>query len=1160
MKYLGSANNAIRGGDYTVAGIVASEAIFRESMDRDGGGLVRATGAFTGQTDATFDVEIVSDSISGAPRVSAPVASGVGNATMTGVAASVGAVAESITVTLADLGTETRSAYTPFQGAELVAKSPGPDANNIEIRISDAGLTRTPTARALIRDLVAGTNEYNGQEWDFGGFPRNPDGTIDTATGRISFGDDPQVYRQFKVFRNGAYVYSFTPAPVRNVSAGARVMAVSGGRTVVVAHTLGESAPAFVASGGYLLGDLVQPTAPNGHWYRVTVGGTAGAEPTWPTDGTTVVTGGVTLIDAGSHTRTYTGITTLYSILSAIQSDPASLIAVADPVVNDNTFGGMGITDLSIETRAFVQSVARAGSANVLAAEVDVVVSPTAPTEELSVRCIAAPRLNAEVWEVRGSVSGLLSSAVTGINYDGLNYDFLIPLLPAPEVLPSSDKSYELQASGGSPKPQACVENFVLGALANAGTFTFVWQLRSALCGCDGADVIGGPNPIFLGIPPGGDTVESLPAELKTRAESLWQWFADFASDNTELGSIIGAIPIETTATDPAQTSYSTLNRTASATLKVDVIDIAATKAARDMFYSTLRAIYDHAPGATPVAAAALWDSAFTDLQADFSPFGGVSGNTGSAFWLDLSHTIATFGGGDTVDNEERMALNRRLFTEQFESYMERYRARMDQVLIAADIEPDFNGPTGGGNLPWVDHNGDGWFVATDSQLLPIQPGFYYHSAVMQTDDDGTQTPVSTQQFGIGLFIGCIDGLKEGDRFIIRIGQTGTSIVGYEVGDVFAAHIVSGSPVQFGGGQIGDDTQTWSVAGSVSGALPDYALNTITPVPYSAANLSWLITPGGIDSRLRDSFQFFVEGGEFRWRKNGGAWSADTQIDSAVVMSDGVSATFDPGSAPSFVPGDSYSFRALAVNGGHHLTSLTYGGIATTEFLEVVYKHRIETVITPASASVCAILFADPTEVGATVIVRGFALAGDAEGTEISTGTALTNGSTALYVQMSDPVSVCAKYTITYYVTVNTPTIIKWLWAFVGHPLELKLPNALPNVGSVSQRWRLPTVAGRRADIGVSVQHTGCSAQSAEDIRYLLERASVDDDGRIAVIGRTSVPAPSMAADPFGAAHTRYPEIGIVVASSEIDFEDAQTFQPVPEKSLLSITLELRAA
>lgn len=61
----------------------------------------------------------------------------------------------------------------------------------------------------------------------------------------------------------------------------------------------------WTASIGYLVGDAVVPTVDNGHWYRCTVvSGTSpyasgSSEPTWITDGTTVVDNEVTWTDMG---------------------------------------------------------------------------------------------------------------------------------------------------------------------------------------------------------------------------------------------------------------------------------------------------------------------------------------------------------------------------------------------------------------------------------------------------------------------------------------------------------------------------------------------------------------------------------------------------------------------------------------------------------------------------------------------------------------------------------------------------------------------------------------------------------------------------------------------------------------------------------------------
>jgi hypothetical protein len=102
------------------------------------------------------------------------------------------------------------------------------------------------------------------------------------------------------------------------------------------------------------------------------------------------------------------------------------------------------------------------------------------------------------------------------------------------------------------------------------------------------------------------------------------------------------------------------------------------------------------------------------------------------------------------------------------------------------------------------------------------------------------------------------------------------------------------------------------VVGSVDGALDDYALLKSSPPTYSDGGVGFVITPGGVDSQLGDQFVFWIEGGQFQWRKNGGSWSAATQIGATVALSDGVSAAFDVGRAPSFVDGDAYTFAAAA--------------------------------------------------------------------------------------------------------------------------------------------------------------------------------------------------------------------------------------------------------
>ncbi|MEA3480056.1 MAG: hypothetical protein U9R60_17875 [Bacteroidota bacterium] len=58
----------------------------------------------------------------------------------------------------------------------------------------------------------------------------------------------------------------------------------------------------WVASTAKSVGDLLVPTVDNGHVYRCIVAGTtAGSEPTWPKDGSTVVDNDITWLDIGAN-------------------------------------------------------------------------------------------------------------------------------------------------------------------------------------------------------------------------------------------------------------------------------------------------------------------------------------------------------------------------------------------------------------------------------------------------------------------------------------------------------------------------------------------------------------------------------------------------------------------------------------------------------------------------------------------------------------------------------------------------------------------------------------------------------------------------------------------------------------------------------------------
>ena len=70
--------------------------------------------------------------------------------------------------------------------------------------------------------------------------------------------------------------------------------------TLVVTRAAGSGASAWTSEGAHDAGDFVVSVAGNNHFYKCTVAGTSGvAEPTWPTDGSTVSDGTVTWQDMG---------------------------------------------------------------------------------------------------------------------------------------------------------------------------------------------------------------------------------------------------------------------------------------------------------------------------------------------------------------------------------------------------------------------------------------------------------------------------------------------------------------------------------------------------------------------------------------------------------------------------------------------------------------------------------------------------------------------------------------------------------------------------------------------------------------------------------------------------------------------------------------------
>ena len=1078
MQYLMPARNRL-------SAAVGYSAVARSINTRSvpvkvGGGMVSLGHE---SADSTIEVEIVNNTIVGTPTVSAPVYAGVGNCVLSALAATSGVSAQVFTVTLSDLGTDTRKAFAPFQGVILRAKTAGVGGNDINIEVDESGITRTGTSQSLLNQLVQSQNEYIGEEWNFGAPVINSDGTIPSTAPRISFGEDPQVYRQYREFIDGRYVYRFSPAPVRNVAEGARVKTVTGTRTVTM-------------------------------------------------------TNGVT-------TRTYTSITTLHTLLTAIIADGSALVDVDGVVAVDFSPGGQSITEMSVRTVSYLQSLERDGTAFVRDADMSISVDDAAPTEQLEIRCTDTQITGAEIWSVRGSVSGELQNAVTGVAYVDADYGFTIPQLLAPGVVPAAQKSAALDLisrGSGQAIPTLCIENFLLGVDAQQRTYTFKWTKRRPECDCDDVDVQGGPNGDLLGIDPpeGGSAVaDIIPPDLLVRTQTLYTWNNTFVAGNTSIlaggttvtgdsisPSLVGAVPV-VADTDPGTAFYAKV----SGVLKVDRVDIEAAKQAVDIFVAALNEVYDTLDG-DPIPTAALtdFDSAVTDLQTEFA---NLSALLGADYWRTWSQHVA--GVSDTETTAWIAANATRILTEEFDAYLERYRARMKKFYALAGVQPPFDGATLKGNSVWTDRGGTHWFES-ENGLLPLQPGYYYHSARLDDDNE----PVSTKEFGIGVGIGCGDDLLEGDKLIITISPVGNVRVTYQVGDTFLAKIIQGAPIYLGGGQTGNDTQTWRVSGSVSGVLPDYELLKSSPAAYSetagAGTLEFLITPGAIGNALGDVFTFYIEGGQFKYRVDGGSWSSNTQIAASVTAGGHVFA-FQPGVAPSWVPGDQYSFDVEALWTQARLLSPKHAGIQTGSLneLRIAYPSEIE------------------LEQVSTVLYVRTASAGEEFDIELT----IEDGSETSLKQQTytagagdnawDVSGMLAGEDGTYIRVRIVPTgdedpVLDCLW--LGTPFQFELMGGA-NIehGEARRQIKFGRQARNRHRLGTQVDHSGVSDESLDAFLTLAGDAHMNHAGRCVVVFNTS----------------KQRECGIVQLPTELDIEEEfnhQTLDPDLRLNRVQLTLD----
>ena len=1077
MRYLTSDTNLIADAAITATNIIPSQAFAQLARSATGGGIVRLSGSYTGSEDATFDIEVTSGDINGAPQISAPVFSGVGNGTISSIAATSAIDAQEFSVTCVSTGTATRAAWAPFQSVNLQALTTGTAGNDYTVHVSQAGLIATATDYAVTIEMAADASEFVGEAYNFGAVTLEPEGTVPESAPRIRFGDDVSVYRHWRTYRDGRYRYHFSPALRRTAKVGTRVYAITGDREV-------------------------------------------------------------TVYDGATLTDTHTDITTLYSLLTKIQAD-STLLSVDGVIADDRRPGGMACDDLTVYTASYVAGTDRDGTSYVKNAAVTVTVADAAPTETLRIECVAAPIPGAEIWSVVGSVAGALDNATTGDEYADGNYEFTIPVQLQPATEPEGEKSAFLELitrAAGEDVPSFCPKNFRLGSEAQTRTYSYEWRPRpGSTCDCTRVSVAGGPNDTLLGTTGGGTTVATIPASILSRIVTIGDWRKTSMAANATFD--VGAVLLQSgdllQGVDDSAHYYGFVQgftEATSATFVYDDSDMRAIDLAASLYEQALYDI-EATAGSFPTDAADAFDAEWSDLVAFLAELSATS-PTGALAWnnqiraafVELLENDPGGSAANSIAVDAGAHVARALAevgnkTTDLTPVRRWCQSSIIKIYTAAGLRHPFDGAGHQGNDVWQDHGGTHWFVSEDG-LLPIQPGYYYHSARMVANPDtGEDEPVSTREFGIGPAVGCPELLRVGDRLIIKTSPFANGRATYQQGDYIEVYVIRADPVALGGGQAGDDTLTFSVRGTVVGSLADYSLVTTAPTSYSNGGLSLAITPGGIPFAPGDRWTFSAEGGEFRWRKDGGSWTT-TDIAGTVSLSDGVSAQFVVGETPSFIDGDTYQLVAYAINGVGQLRSPDDGAMAwtTSQTLSV----------TPATSDPveCLLIAAHTIPSTATITLSasddGFAT------TAFSATVPWSSGTIGYLLPASHEHD-------DWRLTVNTAGSIGWLYLGAGAQLEL-FEKGITENGTWRRRVQ-PATATRARSIAGEIAHNAITQASFDALLTSLEVALTDDDGRIGIV--------SAAGDGSF----------VRIDGDSLQVEDLHGFEPAASKRILSVTI-----
>jgi len=734
-------------------------------------------------------------------------------------------------------------------------------------------------------------------------------------------------------------------------------------------------------------------------------------------------------VEDGVDTETYTAVT-IYDFLVEVQAR-STLLQVLGVVAEDRAPGGQAVTDIPLRTDAHALPViATPGRPN---ATLQVgAVDPGADTQNITVTCLGRTgNGTAEAWSVSGGVVGALPAATTGMLYTEGPVQFTIeqpPIAPALEAN-ITGRYFPTSREEGEGLPAICFKPLLLGIAATNKEVTFEYRQRPPdECSCSTAVPLK-VSMQCLGLTADGGT--DMDAEYQTRLIDLYEWHATFVGSNIALAGL-------------------------------NQVDVDLALSCTSILAEALAEIYDVTDAAT------AWDTVFAELVAELEPFmdmPAASVAPGTAGTLPTGESIADSHIGDgtsnnlnsgtidasdgTVSAGSPLPIN---FATMVAYFPQKYAAKMDWVRTIAGIAPKASASSVGSPC-WRDYGDGYWWEDTDNYYLPAFTGRPFVSARRLADG----SIVSTQEFGFGLVTECGHRLKEGDRITIKIYGT-NSQANWSTGDRFVIPLIGAASAPLTGGEDGDPTQTWTVRSTVLGGLDDYSFLPSAPAPWVHAPATVQLVPGGIPFEVGDVLSFNIEGGELRWRRDGGSWTTDDLYSvTPLDLGDGLSLDAQAGVAPSFLAGDTWQFSAIATYGTQRMRqprigkAFAWDGATCTLDIDLLSAQPIEAVM----------LAMHGIPLDATITVNG-GLAAANEWTlpaELRKGIALA----ALpYTPGASPAT--ARYLQVVITGAGSGGSIGWLWAGVGWQ---------PTIGPSSMRLKRQYGLARGSGLNPSALYRG---------------------------------------------------------------------------------------